>query len=346
MRVITFPTRLKMLSLFSIRCVLLLTKKSVRVTLRQSSIRTLILLSTTLVLGFLYGMWYLSRGQYRYFLTANDFTKLSFDIKCSPDVELKPEASYLLPLVGNNRNSNSFVNVSNSGNSSDDFSVYVYNRDDLHNSDKDSYEDSYRNKDSSIDADLPSNSELGSSSAEAGDRNLKKKHRKHHKDQNQLGNHSDVHTGQKTGGNENNLHCKPFRDANTPQGWLSPTDLLFNIIRDGTLTDPDHQDTQQFTRLLTSMMMNGLPLLDIDDYIYLSDFINNYLGETTRKELLNYAIYRDKFGNFLNVRQNQLRIVPNEGMATDFVRYLNESSKLFNVSIIIYIAMLLITVVY
>jgi hypothetical protein len=57
--------------------------------------------------------------------------------------------------------------------------------------------------------------------------------------------------------------------------------------------------------------MNGFPLLGLDDFVHLSDFVNDKLGDQGRHAILDYTGYRDRFGNFLNVRKNQLRVTGN-----------------------------------
>jgi hypothetical protein len=39
-------------------------------------------------------------------------------------------------------------------------------------------------------------------------------------------------------------------------------------------------------------MMNGIPLVGIDDFVFLSDFINEKLGVEGRRRLLESPVYR------------------------------------------------------
>ena len=144
--------------------------------------------------------------------------------------------------------------------------------------------------------------------------------------------------------------CKPTGQRDdVSAGALSPADILIQIITTGTIMSDsnDPQGTHDFAGLLSSIMMNGAPLMGIDDYTYLSDFVNEKLGNVGREQIMNYTAYRyalslnptprpptatvllllllpfylisfapiypdfsDKFGNFLDVRKRELRVAP------------------------------------
>lgn len=88
---------------------------------------------------------------------------------------------------------------------------------------------------------------------------------------------------------------------------MSPSEFLFGLLTSG---NADGTKTAMVSKLLSSIMMNGLPLLGLYDYVEMSDVINSYIGKRVKSEVLGNSAYRDKFGNFLDVRQKEIRITP------------------------------------
>jgi len=128
---------------------------------------------------------------------------------------------------------------------------------------------------------------------------------------------------------EKQLECSPDGDAvDRSTKGLTPSDLLFNKLSTGMLlTDDD--ETSQFAGLLSSLMMNGLPLLGLDDFVHFSDFVNAHLGSKITSKILSSPGYKDKFGNFLEVRSNRILLYPDNCWTQQFVSYLQSSSKVF-----------------
>ena len=119
--------------------------------------------------------------------------------------------------------------------------------------------------------------------------------------------------------------CQPtgHRD-DISAGALSPADILLQIITTGTILSDanDPQGTHDFAGLLSSIMMNGAPIMGVDDYVELSDFVNQKLGPVGRGHIMNYTAYADKFGNFIDVRKRELRVCPYNCWTERFLDYL------------------------
>jgi hypothetical protein len=90
------------------------------------------------------------------------------------------------------------------------------------------------------------------------------------------------------------LKCRPLNDRDPRSGELSPTSVLLDALSGDHLikSSSNSKEINQFVDLLSSVMMNGLPLLGIDDFIYLSDFFNEKLGREGKQKLLESSIYR------------------------------------------------------
>ena len=250
--------------------------KSLRQTVRKRSTRMLVLVSSAIVFGSLFIMWYLSRGFSLHFLTSDAYNSMSFDVECSREAEADhvPEV-FPEPMDG-----------------------------------------------------------LSTESAPHTQDHSKK-----------------PHLPTPTSGSGSRLHCRPFKESREKGvGNLTPTDILLNIVSTGSITRNDRgrgssssssssstdSSTQDFSVLLSNIFMNGFPLLDLDDFVHLSDFVNDKLGDHGRRAILDYTGYRDRFGNFLNVRKNQLRVTGNVCLAQSFLHHLSAHSRTFkdlNVSI-------------
>jgi hypothetical protein len=124
--------------------------------------------------------------------------------------------------------------------------------------------------------------------------------------------------------------CVPYRDTSQPNSnhkhKLTPSDLLFDMIGSQQRASEDSKQLQQLTTLIASMMMNGLPLLGLADYIYLSDFANNHINDKDKSKLMTYPGYSDKFGSFLNARNREIRVTPGSCWASEFVWHLRNTS--------------------
>ena len=137
--------------------------------------------------------------------------------------------------------------------------------------------------------------------------------------------------------------CKPFSSSDeyhkTHDENISPTIALLNLLQTGTLESKDNnpensnqtQNSYDVASLLGSLIMNGLPLIGLHDFISFSDFINNNIGDETKRNIIKSTIYREKFSNFLDIRKKELRIVPNNCWSSAFIEYLSDQSDVFQV---------------
>lgn len=131
--------------------------------------------------------------------------------------------------------------------------------------------------------------------------------------------------------------CKPYLPNNQtelqPHLSISPTTFLFDLFQE---KKPKHnQNIKQLAKLLGSVMMNGLPFLDIDDFVHASDFVNRNIPEHTKSYITQSPLLSGQFGNFLNVRNLQIRLSPDNCWTKYFVEYLKKHSKIIKVSFII-----------
>lgn len=124
--------------------------------------------------------------------------------------------------------------------------------------------------------------------------------------------------------------CAPYqRPEEYSKHALTPSELLFDMIDNShnPKSSKDHNELKQLTNLITSMMMNGLPLLGLSDFIYLSDFANHNINEKEKNKLLSYPGYSDQFSNFLNARTKEIRIIPNSCWASEFAQHLRNTTN-------------------
>jgi hypothetical protein len=124
------------------------------------------------------------------------------------------------------------------------------------------------------------------------------------------------------------LKCSPSSrpPPDSASRGLTLTQVAFNELRTGMLLG-NKKDAVPFLNLLSSILMNGVPLLNLDDFVYLSDFVNKELGSTAKKELLSQSEYKHKFSNILNVRSNKIFLYPDSCWARQFIYFLNQTSN-------------------
>eukprot|EP01038_Epipyxis_sp_PR26KG_P009362 gene9362-12613_t len=136
------------------------------------------------------------------------------------------------------------------------------------------------------------------------------------------------------------FNCRPgTSELDTRSDDMTPTDILIHLINKGNLIDGDDgsnnndnsiRNGRKLNKLLTSLMMNGLPFVGLDDYVTLSDNTNKNLGNKGVEQILSFQTYKDSFGNFLNVRSNRLIIVSYDSCwVQQFIGYLYKTSLVF-----------------
>jgi hypothetical protein len=101
-------------------------------------------------------------------------------------------------------------------------------------------------------------------------------------------------------------------------------------------TDQDKNGISQNNALelskeFSSVLMNGLPLLGLNDYVMSSDYTNTILGPEVVKRLTEIPVFLERFGGFLTIREKELRFV-GDCWSTMFLNYLNQTCAVFHVS--------------
>ena len=108
---------------------------------------------------------------------------------------------------------------------------------------------------------------------------------------------------------------------------MSLTELVLELLKSLSYTSPstksyDHQSSTNRSsntnttpinpvdvgKVLSSIMMNGLPLLGLDDFVYFSDYVRLYLGQRAVEKIMSIPILKERFENFLAVRKKLLFI--------------------------------------
>ena len=87
-------------------------------------------------------------------------------------------------------------------------------------------------------------------------------------------------------------------------------------------TSPPHTIA---TRLI-GMMMNAVPVVDITDFVVLSNSISHSVGNKTINAIINSPIYGDLFDNLLSVRGKALVLSPINCWTLGFKDYLLSSN--------------------
>eukprot|EP01039_Chlorochromonas_danica_P011157 gene11157-12437_t len=119
-----------------------------------------------------------------------------------------------------------------------------------------------------------------------------------------------------------NIECVPV----TENTWslLSSIDLL-------SQPEAGHGSSQLIS-YLSSLMMNGIPLVDLDDYVRLSDLANRYLG-SLRPRLMASSFLWDQFSNLMDVRQKRIVLSPPSCLSTAFRDFLKEGERVRDLEI-------------
>lgn len=133
--------------------------------------------------------------------------------------------------------------------------------------------------------------------------------------------------------NEWNFHCTPksSSDDESSVSSLSPADILFNIVSSSNALsekDTNSKKSDEFGKLISAMLMNGLPLLGLGDFVRLSDFVNGHIGSRSKNHLLEYTEFAEKFSNFLNIRNLEVRLSGNPCFVDEFADHLSTQQPL------------------
>lgn len=124
--------------------------------------------------------------------------------------------------------------------------------------------------------------------------------------------------------------CQPVASETITEDRLSPSELLFDMLSPERQANMTWKQKAEVLDTITNLMMNGLPLVGMDDYILLSDLSNEYLNaHEGSSKILAIPELRSVFDNFLNVRQKKLIVVTDDICFQDFWHFMHESTVLF-----------------
>ncbi|RYG64090.1 hypothetical protein EON64_14690, partial [archaeon] len=112
--------------------------------------------------------------------------------------------------------------------------------------------------------------------------------------------------------NTSHLLCDPL---------TTNTESLLHTIT--ALTEQTNEnEPQKLLAHLTSLMMNGFPLLTLNDFVRLSDTANRFLGSKLRRQIMSSPFLRDEFSNILAVRDKKIVLTPRSNLTESFQKYL------------------------
>lgn len=117
------------------------------------------------------------------------------------------------------------------------------------------------------------------------------------------------------------LQCAPV--ANDTIALLDTIDILAQV------SQPNQRlGTQHLLDHLSSLMMNGLPIVGLSDFVRVSDFINKYVGPSMRSHIMSSSFLSDQFSNFLDIRQKVVVLTPKNDWTTGFQSFLHSKTGL------------------
>ena len=259
-------------------------------TYRKSSNQFLAIFSTLIVYGILFAMFYLSHNHELNFSTSANYDKLSFEFQCGPS---NISSSSGITIVDEKQQSSTlnYLYCEPTGTSVDPASNGLTPSDLLYQ-------------------------EMMINTAEANNNNnnhnnninnkISKNNNDHYK--NSINSSYSSNNTNKNINNYNNNKNKNIKSKQHNDKLVTPTNII---------------------GLLSSIMMNGIPLLGLNDFILLSDSVNKLIGSHGIKELLLIPGYKEKFSNFLNIRNKTLIFCPTSCWTLSLIKYFNENIELF-----------------
>jgi hypothetical protein len=131
--------------------------------------------------------------------------------------------------------------------------------------------------------------------------------------------------------NSDSNNGKTSRASNVLLNLLQP-DSSSGGINSGT-SDPDFESTYEFVQVIGSTLLNGLPVLGLDDWFSLADFMNANINTDMRERLMRYTSIKGRFINLLGVRNLKLLFTPDNCWTHSLIEHLNKTTTNFRVSI-------------
>jgi hypothetical protein len=93
---------------------------------------------------------------------------------------------------------------------------------------------------------------------------------------------------------------------------------------------PDPHHSRKLLNHLSSLLMNGIPLVGLEDYVRISDLVNRYIGRNTRTYITSSSLLRDQFSNLLDVRDKSLLLTPDNCLTRGFFNHLTRTSNILS----------------
>lgn len=115
------------------------------------------------------------------------------------------------------------------------------------------------------------------------------------------------------------------------------SDVLVKLLQSDTSPNkPDSldsafKDASTFAQVVGSMLLNGLPVLGLDDWFALSDFLNANINSHMRARLMQYTSIKGRFINLLGVRDLSLTFTPDNCWTRALINHLNKTTANFKV---------------
>ena len=130
-----------------------------------------------------------------------------------------------------------------------------------------------------------------------------------------------------------------FRHRKKSHSDTMASNVLLNLIQPDSSTsgnsgngEQHFEEAYQFAQAVGSTLLNGLPLLGLDDWISLSDFLNENMNSDMRGRLMKYTALKGRFINLLGVRGLKLSFMPNNCWTRALVNHMNSTTRSFKVS--------------
>jgi hypothetical protein len=122
------------------------------------------------------------------------------------------------------------------------------------------------------------------------------------------------------------IACKPQKQSNS--FGLTTSDVLFNFQNSSTDHGIRRDGFSNLANLLDSLILNGFPLLDLQNYGAFSDYVREFLINTTALDSIGPE-FASTIGNLVNFFSSDIRFAPQNCWTDSFVNHLQNTSSAF-----------------
>jgi hypothetical protein len=128
------------------------------------------------------------------------------------------------------------------------------------------------------------------------------------------------------------IQCSPMEnmDSISTEPQTTPSDVLLQWLYTGSPVTDEDSANMKLLELISSLMMNGIPLVGLDGYVEISDAANKYFGRKMENKILSSATLREQFDGFFHVRHKRFIITPNNICTKTFIEAMRNTSKTFS----------------